>query len=142
MRVKSPILPGNFFVSIDINDKRVTQHSRHTIAEAGLGHMIEGCLAQWERDRKRNKTTVKTDNFLCNGKACHRVELIRLENNRDCPRTVIYLEKESKLPVRLDNYDWPRERSGNWRPPGIVQLRQPAVQRRPEGRGFRQVAQS
>jgi Protein of unknown function (DUF1571) len=111
MRVKSPILPGNFFMSIDVNDKRVMQHSRHNITEAGIGNMIEGCLGQWERDRKLAKTTVKTANFLCNEKECHRIELTRLEKNPAfyCHRTVIYLEKDSKLPVRLDNFDWPRQ---------------------------------
>jgi hypothetical protein len=111
MRVNSKLLGGGLWLSIDPNDKRVTQHSRHNILEAGIGNMIEQTLVQWDKDRKLGKTAVKTAVFLCNGKSCHKVELTRLAKDPAfyCHRTVIYLEKESKLPIRLDNYDWPRE---------------------------------
>lgn len=110
MRVKSKLL-GGVWVSIDPNDKRVTEHSRHNILEAGIGNMIEQTLAQLDKDRKVGKTSVKTANFLCNGKECHKVELTRLAKDPAfyCHRTVMYLEKGSKLPIRLENYDWPRE---------------------------------
>jgi hypothetical protein len=37
--------------------------------------------------------------------------LTRVEKNPSfyCHRTVVYLEKESKMPIRLENYDWPRQ---------------------------------
>jgi hypothetical protein len=110
MRVKSRILGAGFFMSIDPNDKRVTQHSRHTILEAGIGNMIEQSINQWEKDRLIDKTKVKTSNFLCNGRECYRVEMLRTEKNPAfyCYRSVIFLEKDSKLPIRLENYDWPR----------------------------------
>jgi hypothetical protein len=111
MRVKSRILGAGFFVSIDPNDKRVTQHSRHTILEAGIGNMIEQTINQWEKDRVLDKTQVKTANFLCNGRDCYRIELTRVQKSPAfyCHRSVIFLEKDSKLPIRLENYGWPRE---------------------------------
>src|SRR5205809_3843555 len=30
MRVKSPLLPGNIWMNVDVNDKRVMEHSNHT----------------------------------------------------------------------------------------------------------------
>ena len=109
MRVKSGFL-GPLWLSIDPNDKRVTQHSRHNILEAGIGNMIDQTVIQWDKDRKIGKTNVKTAVFLCNGKTCHKVELTRMvKDSAYCHRTVIYLEKDSKLPIRLDNYDWPRD---------------------------------
>ena len=42
---------------------------------------------------------------------CIRVEITALEAEAGiyCCRTVIYLEKESKIPIRMENYDWPRQ---------------------------------
>ncbi|MBI3823881.1 MAG: DUF1571 domain-containing protein [Planctomycetes bacterium] len=111
MRVKSnlfgPKLLG--FMSIDVNDPRVVQHSRHTILEAGIGNMIDQCLAQWQKDRGLGKTDVSLKDFMIGTRACHRVELTRTQKNPNfyCHRTVIYLDKESKMPFRLENYDWP-----------------------------------
>ena len=111
MRVKTKLLGGGVWLSIDPNDKRVTEHSRHNILEAGIGNMIEQTLAQWDKDRRLGQTNVKITNFLCNGKECHKIELTRLTQQPGCYcyRTEIYLEKGSKLPIRLDNYDWPRK---------------------------------
>jgi Protein of unknown function (DUF1571) len=108
MRVKTKILGGTW-VSIDPNDKRVTEHSRHTIVETGIGNMIEQSLIQWQKDRVGGKTDVKIAAFKCNDKECHRIELIRLAKapGEECYRSVIYLEKGSKLPIRLENYAWP-----------------------------------
>ncbi|MBM3997357.1 MAG: DUF1571 domain-containing protein [Planctomycetes bacterium] len=111
MRVKSNIIKGVLgWHSIDVNDKRVMEHSRHTILEAGIGNMIEQCIAQWEKDRVVGKTKVNVSAASFNNRVCHKVELTRLERDPAfyCFRTVIYLEKESKLPIRLENYDWPR----------------------------------
>jgi hypothetical protein len=112
MRVKSNLLGAKFFMSIDPNDKRVTEHSRHTILEAGIGNMIEQHLNQWEKDRAIGKTKVlpPTEHTYA-GRKCYKVEFIRTERHPAfyCYRTVIYLEKESKMPIRLENYDWPRK---------------------------------
>jgi hypothetical protein len=113
MRVRSNILGGKIFVSIDPNDKRVMEHSRHTILEAGIGNMIEQHINQWEKDRAIGKTKVNIPaaEHVYAGRKCYKVELIRTERNPAfyCHRTVIYLEKESKIPIRLENYDWPRK---------------------------------
>ena len=113
MRVKSNLLIQKVagFISIDLNDKRVTEHSRHSIVEAGIGNMIEQHINQFQTDRKLGKTSVSVKDFLCNNRDCHRVELTRLEKDPAfyCHRTVIYLEKASKMPIRLENYDWPRQ---------------------------------
>ena len=112
MRVKSPLLPGNIWMNVDVNDKRVMEHSNHTILEAGLGNMIEQHLAQWEVERKVGKTQVMpiTEHAYA-GRKCYKVEMIRNEKDSRfyCHRSVIYVEKESKLPIRLENYDWPRQ---------------------------------
>ena len=113
MRVKSNVLGGKVigFMSIDPQDPRVTDHSRHTILEAGIGNMIESTHRMWTSERTLGKALSKSTDYLCNQKECHRVELTRTERNPAsyCFRTVVYLEKQSKLPIRLENYDWPRQ---------------------------------
>jgi hypothetical protein len=112
MRVKSTILGGNLgFMNIDINDPRVTQHSRHSITEAGIGNMIDTALRNWEQERKNGKTDVKIGEFKYDQRDCYRLELTRSERRPElhCYRTVMYLDKQSKLPIRVENYDYPRQ---------------------------------
>ncbi len=111
MRVKSvgaSKLVG--FVSVDPKDHRVFEHSRHDIYEAGLGSLIEQTLVHWDTERKINKTRVSVAEYNYNNRACLRIETTRTERRPEfyCYRSVLYLDKESKLPLRTENYDWPR----------------------------------
>jgi Protein of unknown function (DUF1571) len=112
MRVKSNHLGQKIigWMSIDVNDPRVLQHSRHTIVEAGLGNMIEQSIIQWEKERPLGKTKFEVKEFNYDKRDCYRIELVRTEQRPvfTAFRTVMYLEKHSKLPVRVENYDWPR----------------------------------
>jgi Protein of unknown function (DUF1571) len=113
MRVHSTSLgKGKFlgFVSVDPNDPRVTEHSRHTIYEAGLGNLIEQTIKCWEQEVKVGKTQVKTGEYTYNNRRCTRIETIRAERVEGfyCYRSVLYLDSETKLPLRTENYDWPR----------------------------------
>jgi hypothetical protein len=115
MRVKDNKIGGFFgFQSIDVNDPRVLQNSRHTITEAGIGNMIEQNLKHWELAKKMGKTkaVIADRAYSCNGRECLRVEVTALGRSSEayCYRTVIFLEKDSKIPIRMENYDWPRER--------------------------------
>jgi Protein of unknown function (DUF1571) len=115
MRVKSNFLGSNIvgFVTIDTNDPRVLQHSRHTILEAGLGNMIDQNLKHWQIAKNVGKSRVTVGESKYDKRDCLRVEITALEPAAGsyCCRTVIYLEKESKIPIRIENYDWPREGS-------------------------------
>lgn len=112
MRVKSNVLGNKIigFVSIDPHDPRVMDHSRHTILEAGIGNMIDQTIRAWEKERATGKTEVRISESSYNDRKCYRVETINTERRPDsyCYRGVIYLEQQSKLPIRLENYDWPR----------------------------------
>jgi hypothetical protein len=112
MRVKSNVLGAKIvgFMSIDPNDPRVLEHSRHNILEAGIGNMIDRTLGTWETERKFGKTEVRIGESKYNQRDCYRIESIRSERRPEfyCFRSVIYLEKNSKLPIRMENYDWPR----------------------------------
>jgi hypothetical protein len=98
------------FVNIAPTDPRVYEHSRHTIYEAGMGAMIETCLKNFEFERQVGKTQVTVADYTYSDRRCWRVEMVRTVRNAQfyCYRTVLYIDQEHKLPIRLENYDWPR----------------------------------
>jgi hypothetical protein len=112
MRVRSTKLGTKVFgfQSIDPNDPRVTEHSRHIITEAGLGNLIEQTIKHWELENKLGKTQVKLAEYKCNNRTCLRVETTRPERVQGfyCYRSVFYIDMENKLPLRTECYDWPR----------------------------------
>ena len=113
MRVHSKgIIKGAVgFVSIDVNDPRVMEQSRHTIYQAGIGNVIEEGIKFVESEKQIGKAQVKTGEFTFDNRRCLRLEIIRVERRQasDCYRMVLYLDKDAKLPVRAESYDWPRQ---------------------------------
>lgn len=113
MRVKSNRLgEGKLlgFMSIDPSDPRVLERSRHNIMEAGIGNMIEQNIAHWEKTRKVGQPKVEIGEAKYNDRDCIRIEIVSMQRapSAYCYRTVLYLEKASKIPIRLENYDWPQ----------------------------------
>jgi hypothetical protein len=112
MRVHAPGLLGGVagWKSIDPRDPRVMEHSRHTIYEAGIGNLINHTLRNWDMERRVNKTKVHVSEYDYNNRRCLRIETTRPERIQGfyCYRSVLYIDKETKLPVRTENYDWPR----------------------------------
>lgn len=98
------------FINIDPRDPRVLEHSRHTIMEAGLGNLIDESLSHWGRERQTGKTQVRIGEYTFDNRRCWRIEAIRSENRPEfyAYRSVVYVDKESKIPVRNENYHWPR----------------------------------
>jgi len=98
------------FMSIDPNDPRVLERSRHNILEAGIGKMIDQNIAHWEKTRKIGQSKVDISEAKYNERDCICINITSMQRdaNSYCYRTVIYLEKASKLPLRLENYDWPQ----------------------------------
>jgi hypothetical protein len=98
------------FVTIDVNDPRAMQHSRHNITEAGLGSLVEQYAQHWQKERQLNKTQVRLGEYEYNKRRCVRIEIIHTERDPSfyCYRGVLYLDKETRLPVRSEAYDWPR----------------------------------
>jgi hypothetical protein len=96
---------------IDPLDPRVLQHSRHNIYEAGIGNLIEMTIKNMEMERNLNKTQVRIADYTYNNRPCYRIESVRTERNERyySYRSVLYLDKETKLPIRTENYDWPTQ---------------------------------
>jgi hypothetical protein len=110
MRGKAAGLLGAVgFVSLDPDDPRARATSRHSITEAGIGNLLERYRAAWQEERARGNTEVKMAEYEYNKRRCVRVESTRV-GSRDgatCHRSVIYFDKETHLPIRVECYDWP-----------------------------------
>ena len=98
------------FFNIAPNDPRVLEHSRHTIVEAGLGNLIMQFARTWQAERRLGKTRVNMAEYEYDRKRCIRVETVQTERNPQlyCYRSVVYFDKQTKLPIRVECYDWPR----------------------------------
>jgi hypothetical protein len=111
---KMRVLPAGFakgfgWTSIDLNDPRVMQHSRHTLSEAGFGNLIERCAKCWEAERLLGKTQVQMADYEYNKQRCLRIETVHTAKDPSfyCYRSVIYFDNKTWLPVRMECYDWP-----------------------------------
>jgi hypothetical protein len=112
MRVRSAgVLGAVGFVTLDLDDARAKQTSRHSIAEAGIGNLLDRYAKGWEREREWKMTEVQVAEYEYNKRRCIRVEATH-PNNPDRRflfyRNVTYFDKETKLPIRVECYDWPR----------------------------------
>ncbi len=111
MRVKSAGFLGNLgFVSLDPADARAKATSKHGITESGLANMIERFVIGWDKERKVNVTKVRLADYEFNKRKCTRVETIHLENPENqflFYRSVVFFDKETHLPIRVECYDWP-----------------------------------
>ena len=112
MRVHSTGLLGTVgFVSMDPRDPRALETSRHSITEAGIGNLIERYGQAWELENRLKQTQVRVQEYEYNRRRCTRVETVHASNaGQQIPfyRSVVYFDLENHLPIRVENYDWPR----------------------------------
>jgi Protein of unknown function (DUF1571) len=116
MRVHTTGLVGALggWVSVDPRDPRVMENSRHSITEAGIGNLLERYGTRWEEERRLNVTDARVADFVYNNRPCRRVELIHPPGGQfTYCRSLLYFDKETHLPIRVENYDWPRAGRGN-----------------------------
>jgi hypothetical protein len=112
MRVHPNGLFGIFgFVSLSPRDPRALEKNRHCITEAGLANLLESTARHWAMERRLNKTRVEIADDVINGRACTRIVTIHPDRNAGSfygYRCVLWLDKETFLPVGAETYDWPR----------------------------------
>ena len=113
MRVHSTGLPGVVgWVSLDPADERAKKNSNHAITEAGVGNLLTRYTKAWEAEKVLNLTRVKIGEYEFNKRRCVRVETRHPEKPEArfvAYRSVVYFDKETHLPIRVEVYDWPRQ---------------------------------
>lgn len=99
------------FITIDPRDPRVFEHSRHTIHETGIGNLIENLAREAQQEKQFNLTQVNLAEYEYNKRRCVRVEATHTARHPSFThyRSVVYFDKEHRLPVRVETYDWPRQ---------------------------------
>ena len=99
------------FVSVDPWGPRALEKNRHPITEAGLGNLLESTSRYWAMERRLNKTQVEIADDVINGRPCTRIVTVHPDRNAGSfygYRCVLWLDKETLLPVGAETYDWPR----------------------------------
>jgi len=113
MRVHSQGVLGVVgFVSLAPDDARGQKNSRHLITEAGIGNLIERFAGYYEMERRVNLTQVRIGHYDYNKRKCIRVETIHPDNRGGqfhTYRSILYFDKETHLPIRIECYDWPKQ---------------------------------
>jgi Protein of unknown function (DUF1571) len=101
---------GLGWLNIAIDSPKVKEHSRHVITETGFGNLIDRCEKGWADERPLNKNVVQIAEYEYNQRRCMRVEATHTDRDTRfyCYRTAVYFDKQTKLPVRMECYDWPR----------------------------------
>jgi hypothetical protein len=98
------------WISLDPKDPRALENTRHSITEAGIGNLLGRMSAGWEKEKRQNRTSVRTALYEYNKRHCMRVELTRQAGcGHEYSRSVVYFDKEHGLPVRVEAYGWPRD---------------------------------
>lgn len=112
MRVHSTgVLGIAGWVSLDPRDPRAMETSRHTITEAGIGNLIDRFTERWETERRVGKTELKIAEYEFAKRRCIRIESLHPGSKPGdfyAYRGIVYLDKETKLPLRSEMYDWPK----------------------------------
>src|SRR5262249_11463186 len=65
----------------------------------------------WQEERQLGRSQVAVAEYEFNKRRCWRVEVSRPDRTAGkfyCYRNVLYFDKETSLPVRVESYDWPR----------------------------------
>jgi len=99
------------FVSVSPRDPRAFEKNRHCITEAGLGNLLECTARNWAMERRLNKTQVEIADDVIDGRPCTRIVTIHPDRNAGTfygYRCVLWLDKETCLPLGAETYDWPR----------------------------------
>lgn len=102
-------------VSIDPHSQMALSEARHPITRIGMAKMAEAVYQQWEKESKFGECEVK---YYPEAKLGGR-EVLVIESTHPRPRnqfpfaiTRLWIDKKTKLPVRVQSYAFPRRPDG------------------------------
>lgn len=107
----------SFFGTISLapDSPEVTRQSRHTITEIGLRNMLRVITARWEEESKYGECEVRYyHNARVNDRECLAIECThpRARKQFKFHITRLYIDRETSLPVRVENWGFPRQNGG------------------------------
>lgn len=101
----------NGFKSVKPDDSKFLAANRHPVTALGIGPTLDLLTTIAAREKSLgNPLEVFTSDFNFAGKAVTRFEIFaqRAHTHRYAYRMLVYVDKESKLPLRFEAYDAPK----------------------------------
>lgn len=101
---------------------QVMAENRYPITQVGITKMLETIIDQWREEQKYDDVDVKYyPNAKINKHPCQAIESSHAQQRREFKfqLTRLYLDKETQLPIRVEQYAWPA-RAGEQ--PRLVEL--------------------
>ncbi|MCA8996541.1 MAG: DUF1571 domain-containing protein [Planctomycetaceae bacterium] len=98
-------------VNLDPASPTAMAENRHPITHVGMHNMLAMLLEQWELESKYGEIDVQYyPNAKLGNAECEVIEVThpRPRKQFNYHKTRLYLEKQSRLPIRIENYDFPR----------------------------------
>jgi len=105
---------ANGFTTIAIDDPKVLTESRHTLRDTGMLAILERVERVVAVEKKANnpvQIVVSNYQFESRPVQCYEIYTERPHPKRYAHRTVVYIDAKTKLPVRFEAYDQPKNGS-------------------------------
>ena len=100
-------------LSLAPNDPNVMAENRHPINQSGMKNMLDLVIAQWEAELKYSDAKVTIQDSKLGEADCHYIEVSHPVEQPHFPfaKTCLYIEKERKLPIRLEQWGFATKKS-------------------------------
>ncbi|WP_175517347.1 DUF1571 domain-containing protein [Planctomicrobium piriforme] len=99
-------------VPLPIDSAQVLAENRHVVTDLGMRRMLEMVITQWQLETKFGEIDVKYYPQAKMGNAdCEVIESIHPRPRKQFlyHMTRLFIEKQSRLPIRIENYSWPAQ---------------------------------
>lgn len=103
--------PGNTTMAVSLDDPKVMAATRHRVTELGIGSVLDRLAASVAREKGLgNPVEVFTADYKFAGRDVTQYEVYtrRPHALRYAYKCVVYVDKESRLPLRFEAYDQPK----------------------------------
>lgn len=98
-------------ISLSLNSPTVMAENRHQITDVGMRRLLEQLLAQWNIESKYGEIDVQFyPNAMMGEVPCEVIETTHPQPRKqfNFHLTRLFIDKKSRLPIRIENYGWPR----------------------------------
>ena len=95
--------------------KEALAENRYPITQAGMAKMLEAVIAQWQAEAQYQEIVVSDfASVKVSDEPCVMLETIHPQprDHFKFHKTRLYLQTETKLPIRLEQYGWPEKEGG------------------------------
>lgn len=111
MRYRAAGVAGRGFQTLDTDDEKFLAENRHPVTEWTMSAVLDRVAAAAAREKTlNNPVEVYASDYKFAGRAVTRYEVLtrRPHALRYAHRMLVYVDKETKLPVRYEAYDQPK----------------------------------